>query len=189
MSESITGKVAAIVDDTTLVLNVGARHGVHEGMLFAVVAEHEDIRDPDSGESLGRWESVKGRVAVTHVQEQMATARSPLAEAAPAATATLSAMMVRHSFGLYGNHASERERLAVRSSDLSGRPQAQPISVGDTARAISLEGIDEMEAAPSKVVPDLPSETYESTGPADGGPAADQADPSGTGDPRQEPSG
>lgn len=164
MSEPITGKVAAIVDDTTLVLNVGSRDGVHEGMLFAVVAEHHDIRDPDSGESLGRWESVKGRVVVTHVQERMATARSPLAEGAPAATATLSAMMVRHSFGLYGEHASERESLTVRSSDLSGRPASHPIGVGDTARAISLEGIAEMEAAPPKVVPDLPSETYESTG-------------------------
>ena len=41
---------------------------------------------------------------------------------------------------------------------------AHPIAVGDTARAISLEGIAEMEAAPPKVVPDLPSETYESTG-------------------------
>ena len=189
MSEPITGKVAAIVDDTTLVLNVGARDGVHEGMLFAVVAEHDDIRDPDSGESLGRWESVKGRVAVTHVQERMATARSPLAEGAPAATATLSAMMVRHSFGLYGSHGSEREGLAVRSSDLSGRPQAQPISVGDTARAISLEGIAEMEAAPSKVVPDLPSETYESTGAADGGPAAEEPDPSGPDGPQPDASG
>ena len=173
MSEPITGKVAAIVDDTTLVLNVGSRDGVHEGMLFAVVAEHHDIRDPDSGESLGRWESVKGRVVVTHVQERMATARSPLAEEGPGATATLSAMMVRHSFGLYGDHASERERLAVRPADLSGRPRSQPIGVGDTARAISLEGLAEMDAAAPKVVPDLPSETYESTGQAGSGPAAE----------------
>ena len=178
MSEPITGKVAAIVDDTTLVLNLGSRDGVHEGMLFAVVAEHHDIRDPDSGESLGRWESVKGRVVVTHVQERMATARSALAEGGPAATATLSAMMVRPSFGLYGDHASERERLAVRSSDLSGRPQALPIGVGDTARAISLEGLAEMEAAAPQVVPDLPSETYESTGQTGGGSAETEPEPS-----------
>src|SRR3990172_4948544 len=115
MLEPINGRVAAVVDDTTLILNVGARDGVHEGMLFAVVAEHQEVCDPDTGESLGRWESVKGRVVVTHVQPRMATARSPLTDVSPGATGTLSEMMVRHSFGLYGNHEQDRARLDVRA--------------------------------------------------------------------------
>lgn len=184
MSEPIHAKVAAVVDDTTLVLNVGSRQGVHEGMLFAVVAEHQDIADPDTGESLGKWESVKGRVVVTHVQERMATARSPLVEEAPGATGTLSAMMVRHSFGLYGDHASDRERLDVRAGDIAGRPRPQPIEVGDTARSISLQGIKGAagDDATSPVAPDLPSQTYtpapSSSGasPATGAPSSPGAD-------------
>ena len=59
MQQSIIAKIAAIVDDTTLILNVGAEHGVVEGMVFAIVAEQQEIADPDSGESLGNWEVVK----------------------------------------------------------------------------------------------------------------------------------
>lgn len=166
MPDPITGRVAAIVDDTTLVLNVGARDGVHEGMLFAVVAEHQEIRDPDTGESLGRWESVKGRVVVTHVQPRMATARSPLADVPPEATGTLSGMMVRHSFGLYGKHEEDRQRLDVRTGAVAGRPRTPPIEVGDAVRSVSLEGLGEPPPRPAPA-PDLPSETYSPSPPAD----------------------
>ncbi|MDE2807469.1 MAG: hypothetical protein OXN90_03550, partial [Gemmatimonadota bacterium] len=71
MSAPIEGKVAAIIDDTTLVLNVGSEQGVQEGMAFAIFASHGEIEDPDSGQSLGRWEAVKARVVATHVQERL----------------------------------------------------------------------------------------------------------------------
>ena len=56
MTEGISAKVAAIIDDTTLVLNAGLDKGVKEGMHFKVVAEHQAVADPDSGEELGKWE-------------------------------------------------------------------------------------------------------------------------------------
>ena len=163
MLDTITGRVAAVVDDTTLILNVGARDGVHEGMLFAVVAEHQEVRDPGTGESLGRWESVKGRVVVTHVQPRMATARSPLTDVSPGATGTLSEMMVRHSFGLYGSHEQDRARLDVRVGVGTGRPRTQPIEVGDAVRSVSLAGLG---AAPPPTAPDLPSHAYAVSAPA-----------------------
>ena len=70
MSAQIAGKVAAIIDDTTLVLNIGADHGVVEGMAFAIFASHGEIVDPDSGESLGSWEMVKARVETGEPQAQ-----------------------------------------------------------------------------------------------------------------------
>ena len=95
MSDVITGKVAAIIDDTTLVLNVGYEDGVKEGMAFAVFAEQRDIQDPDTGESLGKWEMGKARVAVVHVQARMCTVSSPLlAPEDSGGSRTLSAMMV-----------------------------------------------------------------------------------------------
>ncbi|MFH1567180.1 MAG: FlgT C-terminal domain-containing protein [Gemmatimonadota bacterium] len=158
MSESIAGKVAAIIDDTTLVLNVGSREGVRQGMVFAVVSAHQAIADPDTGESLGDWEAVKARVVVSHVQERMCTVRSPLQEEVDA-SGTLSTLMVRHSFGLYGSRREERQSLEVRAGSMAGRPKVQPIQVGDLARSVSVE-VAARATPPAAAVPDLPSRAY-----------------------------
>lgn len=160
-SESITGKVAAIIDATTLVLNVGAEQGVTEGHLFAIVAPHGEVIDPDTGENLGLWESVKGRVVVTHVQPRMCTVRTPLVDEGPY-TGTLSEMMVRHSFGLYGDHRQDRERLDVQAEGVAGRPRTPPIAVGDVARSISLQQLARAVRAVEDQQ-DLPSQTYTAT--------------------------
>ena len=127
----IGGKVAAIIDDTTLVLNVGYQQGVQEGMVFVIFAEQADIADPDTGEPLGRWEMVKARVAVTHVQERMCTVQAPavVEEQVSDGTRPLSARMVEHSLGHYGERGEEWKQLQVRATDVSGRPQNQPIAV------------------------------------------------------------
>ena len=137
MSTQIEGKVAAIIDDTTLVLNIGGEQGVEEGMAFAIFAAHGEIKDPDSGESLGHWEMVKARVVATHVQPRLCTVRAPVVGEAPVIgdTRTLSAMMVEHSVSP-AKGAAEWQRLEVRGADISGRPQSQPIVVGDGARSL-----------------------------------------------------
>ena len=162
MSDVISGKVAAIIDDSTLVLNVGLEDGVSEGMAFAVFAEYQDILDPDSGASLGKWEMVKARVVVTHVQERMCTASAPLVAPEESSSRTLSAMMVEHSFGRYGRRDEERERLDVRTADISGQPRMQPIAVGDGARFLALEvdaGQEMAEEGESKCEVDAGQET------------------------------
>ncbi len=170
-SSSVVGKVAAVVDGTTLVLNVGGEQGVTEGMVFAIAAQYQEISDPDTDESLGNWEVEKARVVVSHVQERMCTVRSPLTPAA-AQIGTLSTMMVRHSFGLYGNHGQDRQSLEVRTSGLAGRPRSQPIQVGDVARSVEVaEPPTAVAETPqsgiadnnSPAAPDLPSSTYEAT--------------------------
>lgn len=145
MGKAINGKVAAVIDDTTLVLNVGYQQGVGEGMVFVIFAEYGDIPDPETGESLGKWEMIKARVAVTHVQERMCTARAPAVheERVTDGTRPLSAMMVEHSLGRYGGPEEEWQRLQVRSADISGRPQGQPIGVGDGARSVAAEDVPE----------------------------------------------
>ena len=160
MSETITAKVAAIIDDTTLVLNAGSGHGVVEGMVFVIFAEHQAIEDPDSGEPLGQWEMVKARVVVTHVQERMCTVRAPLvaAESGPRNTRTLSSLMVEHSLGSYGRGAEQWERLQVRSGDVSGQPKGQPIAVGDRARALPLPKAEEEPPAAAPEAKEDPPE-------------------------------
>jgi hypothetical protein len=162
-TKQITGKVAAIIDDTTLVLSVGSDRGVFEGQLFAIVSTHDQVFDPDTGESLGEWESVKGRVIVTHVQQRMATAQSPLVEESGDSRGTLSEMMVRHSFGLYGER-EKRTSLDVRTGSAAGRPRTPPIEIGDMARSISLEAVvKSAQTQSTETVPDLPSKTYASS--------------------------
>ena len=161
MPESISAKVAAVADDTTLVLNVGYEQGVSEGMVFAIVAEQQEISDPDSGESLGNWEVVKARVVVEHVQERMCTVRSPLRQEIDT-SGTLSTMMVRHSFGVYGTAPGDRARLV---SEQQGPPPPAAATAAD-----------------QPVAPDLPSKTYSTAATAE---AADQA----PADPEQDESG
>ena len=175
MPESISAKVAAVADDTTLVLNVGYEQGVSEGMVFAIVAEQQEISDPDSGESLGNWEVVKARVVVEHVQERMCTVRSPLRQEIDT-SGTLSTMMVRHSFGVYGTAPGDRASMQVRGTGLAGRPKVRPIEVGDRARLVSEQQGPPPPAAATAadqpVAPDLPSKTYSTAATAE---AADQA--------------
>ena len=174
MPETISAKVAAVADETTLVLNVGLEQGVSEGMVFAIVAEQQEIADPDSGESLGNWEVVKARVVVEHVQERMCTVRSQLRQEIDT-SGTLSTMMVRHSFGAYGSAAGDRASMQVRATGLAGRPKVRPIEVGDRARLVIEESRQPPAEAPSPeqpVAPDLPSKTYATAATAE---AADQA--------------
>ncbi|MBN3508751.1 hypothetical protein [Mycolicibacterium nivoides] len=66
---TLTGQVALIEDDYTLVINRGAEAGVVPGMVFAVHSESDQvITDPESGRELGRLTREKLRVRVFDVQ-------------------------------------------------------------------------------------------------------------------------
>lgn len=66
---TLSGQVALIEDDYTLVINRGAEAGVEPGMVFAVHSESDQvITDPESGRELGRLTREKLRVRVFDVQ-------------------------------------------------------------------------------------------------------------------------
>lgn len=74
MSNDYFGTVLRINDDhTEFVINKGSAHGIHDGLKFLILELGEDILDPETGESLGVLEIVKGEAVVLHVQEKMAT--------------------------------------------------------------------------------------------------------------------
>lgn len=176
MSTQIEGKVAAIIDDTTLVLNIGSEQGVVEGMVFAIFAAHGEIKDPDSGELLGNWELAKARVVATHVQPRMCTVRAPvIGEVSEAGNPRpLSSRMVEDSVSP-ARGAREWQRLEVRGADISGRPQNQPIAVGDGARAVSSSEtpVDNRGEAEDATAVDNGGETGDATAAEDGGEAGD----------------
>jgi len=127
----IKGKVARIIDESTVIISVGQQHGVTSGMRFVIYEEGEEVLDPDTGESLGAWEVVKGEVVAKHVQERITIAQAPPKEARPL-DGPVSALMAEVSKG----RAAEMGRLNVSRSDLSGRPQVGPVAIGDHVRSI-----------------------------------------------------
>jgi len=74
---AVTGQVALVEDDYTLVINRGAESGVAVGMIFAVHAgPARVITDPESGRELGRLSQEKLRVRVFDVQPLFARAHT-----------------------------------------------------------------------------------------------------------------
>lgn len=59
-----------------LVINRGTRDGVKAGQRFLVFGYGPELSDPDTGQSLGRVEIVRGRGEVVHLQDNIATIRS-----------------------------------------------------------------------------------------------------------------
>lgn len=73
---SITGKVAAILNERELIINRGAEAGVKEGMKFRIVEPQVTIKDPDTGEALGTLAHEKIRVGIVEVQPKFSKART-----------------------------------------------------------------------------------------------------------------
>lgn len=69
-------KVASVESEFRVVLNAGEVDGVRAGMTFVIFELGDDIIDPDTGESLGKLERVKGKIEITHVQEKMSVGTS-----------------------------------------------------------------------------------------------------------------
>ena len=131
MAKPIVGRIARILDPTTMIINRGTNHGVKNGMTFIIFEEGEEVIDPDTGESLGKYELVKGTVEVTNAQENMSQVSPPVKNSTKSPT-PLSALMSEES-----KRSSTRERteLPVKSQDISGIVQVSPIVIGDWVRS------------------------------------------------------
>lgn len=66
-------KVASIIDDFRVVINKGTNDGVEIGQRYFIIKIGDEVFDPDSGESLGRVEIIKGKGEVTHAQGKIST--------------------------------------------------------------------------------------------------------------------
>lgn len=76
----MTIKVAHVENAFQVVINAGLLNGVKIGQRFQVFSIGEEIFDPDSGESLGSLEVIKGTGRVIHVQDKIATLESDMVE-------------------------------------------------------------------------------------------------------------
>jgi hypothetical protein len=75
--QKVTGQVALVEDDYTLVINRGADAGVVPGMVFAVYSDAgQVITDPESGRELGTLSREELRVRVFDVHPLFARAHT-----------------------------------------------------------------------------------------------------------------
>lgn len=68
--------VIKVLDEYTVVINRGSVHGVKKTHRFLIYALGEELMDPETQESLGVLEIVRGVGEVVHVQEKISTVRS-----------------------------------------------------------------------------------------------------------------
>jgi hypothetical protein len=71
MADDYDGKVARVLREDQLVINLGRQDSIKEGDRFLVFAAGGSVEDPDSHEDLGKLEIVKGRGKVIHVQDRI----------------------------------------------------------------------------------------------------------------------
>jgi len=125
----IEGKVAEIIDEYTVVINRGHEHGVEEDMRFVIYEPGEEIKDPDTDESLGKFEYVKAKVEVVNVQEKFSTAKTyethKVTMPAIQALALVSGQTMRNELPL---DEETKGRLPKRSRT--------PVKIGDLVRQI-----------------------------------------------------
>lgn len=77
MPDPITGKVAAIENNYSVVINRGSKDHVKKGMIFVIEdPEGQEIRDPDNDELLGHLPVEKIKVRVFDVQEKFCRAET-----------------------------------------------------------------------------------------------------------------
>jgi len=75
--EPLHGKVAAILNERELAINIGADDGVEPKMKFKVLAEYPtEVLDPETSERLGVIDREKVRVQATEVRERMSICRT-----------------------------------------------------------------------------------------------------------------
>ena len=143
--EKIEGKVARILDEYSIVINVGRDNGVVDGMVFVIFVQSDDeVKDPDSGEVLGKLENIKEHIFVAHVQDKFSTCvagekEAPCGEHESHGAQTLSgAMMAESMTARPGGGRISNEKLNVNTSQVTGVPQLGPISVGDRVRSVEI---------------------------------------------------
>jgi len=146
--EQIKGKIAAILDRTTVVINRGSLDGVSKGLVFYVYTELGPFDDPDTGEDLGTITKVWGKVVVSDVVDRLCIARTEYRYTSPLAALLPEAVFGRHvQLQLPVDEAEISGWLArvhVGTQVISQRPAPAAITAGE-AEALPAPSTDDSE--------------------------------------------
>lgn len=138
MVQPVEGKVVKILNEYNIVINLGWRDGLACGMNVVVFATgSEEVKDSNTGESLGYLELVKTHLKVAHVQERCSICTAESVKKAgeeEGGVQTLGAAMMAEAMGIKYSKQPTTEKLNVNPSQISGMPQVGPICIGDKVR-------------------------------------------------------
>lgn len=123
----ITGKIAEILSEYSVVINRGSSHGVAANMKFVIYTDGPEIKDPDNPQKiLGRLEIPKGRIKIVHVQPNFSVGESDTKSSVSLANVTFT--------GLLG--AEQTTPLKVDKERLEKSGVAEPVRIGDKVREL-----------------------------------------------------
>ncbi|MFL2089010.1 hypothetical protein ACEN4H_03785 [Leuconostoc mesenteroides] len=124
-------KITKIVDETKFIINVGSENGIKEDDRFEILdTSGEEIKDPDTGEILGRLNTSKGTIIAETVYHKMTIARTQLIGGT---SATILSGFLGTSNPLIQETPGHPEELLVDESQISGGldKSTNPIRIGD----------------------------------------------------------
>lgn len=135
-----TMKIAKIISTKQVVINAGSDDGLKEGDKLEIIDKigTEDIKDPDTGESLGKLDVSKGTVYVSKVYPKMAIADAPVHTISPyqSQLSSLAGAGLANAFGLanLGEYKRVQDDLNVDPTQITGdlpKGDIDQIRIGD----------------------------------------------------------
>ena len=142
MSTRYFAQVVQVQDKLTVIVNAGENKGVKTGQKFLIVGLGQEVYDPDTKESLGALEIVRGKAEVIHVQEKMATLKSidwlrnpDIREITKVRKTLDSASMVSAFSRVLGNIPNETITESIKPQEPSLKP-LNGVDVGDKVIAL-----------------------------------------------------
>ena len=132
-----TGKIVRILDDHTVVINLGLEHAIEDGMRFAIYSPADEIIDPDTELSLGSYRRRKGVVVVDEVHDRFSVASTPRIreETVEEISPTFGGVL---GMGTQRRHTrTTQPSLDVDQSEIREVPGGSEVTVSDAVELIS----------------------------------------------------
>lgn len=132
------GKVAKILSSSRMVINLGSSDSIEVGNEFEAYEMGDEIVDPDSGDSMGNLEILKGKFVVVSTQEKM----SVLEKKKRTVTKTRYVNDFARAFSIFGGReehydVSIPEEIKLENSN-SDYEQRLVVRVGDKVRLVGM---------------------------------------------------
>ncbi len=113
-SRPLEGRVATILSDRELAINIGSEDGVEYGMIFLIPAKTPiEIRDPVSNDLLGTIPREKARLNVTRVEPRFSVCRTLPPEGPRGSSITAITRMIGETFAEGGEVLSTAGELSL----------------------------------------------------------------------------
>lgn len=133
MSNNKQFKIAKIVNDFTFFINAGEQNGIKTGDKFEILQTGEtEIKDPDTGETLGSYKAAKGHIIASQVFDKYSACK----------TETYTDNSKRNLLPTFEYFAEKNapvtrhKKLNVDMDEITGGTETEPIRVGDIIQKI-----------------------------------------------------